>query len=223
MIIVSIILAVRVTLLRKKRKKKIAKYLGPAIYDIATGVAVPIKQQKLPGQWMTLDDPGCSTALTAWFTLYGCLRNRKAQFSNLIFENCKPTKVWVKLSPKKKSEDDDLPRPVISIGPFHILFPKNKDWCIFGNNFETYHSKLAWEPKRWTVNKTKILKIFPFIRSKSHRNYFHQTSRAYFSKLFAEVFFAVASVLESFLSYDHYPGLPEVTMSRFRGVLIKLI
>ena len=50
MIIVSIILAVRVTLLRKKRKKKIAKYLGPAIYDIATGVAVPIKQQKLPGQ-----------------------------------------------------------------------------------------------------------------------------------------------------------------------------
>ena len=38
MIIVSIILAVRVTLLRKKRKKKIAKYLGPAIYDIATGV-----------------------------------------------------------------------------------------------------------------------------------------------------------------------------------------
>merc|ERR1712226_1259122 len=37
-IIVSIILAVRVTLLRKKRKKKIAKYLGPAIYDIATGV-----------------------------------------------------------------------------------------------------------------------------------------------------------------------------------------
>ena len=49
-IIVSIILAVRVTLLRKKRKKKIAKYLGPAIYDIATGVAVPIKPQKLPGQ-----------------------------------------------------------------------------------------------------------------------------------------------------------------------------
>ena len=147
------------------------------------------------------------------------LRNHNFQ----TFENCKPTKVWVKLSPKKKSEDDDLPRPVISIGPFHILFPKNKDCYIFGNNFETYHSKLAREPKRWTVNKTKILKIFSFIRSKTHRNYFHQTSRAYFSKLFAEVFFAVASVLESFLSYDHYPGLPEVTMSRFRGVLIKLI
>lgn len=50
MIIVSIILAVRVTTIRKKRKKKIAKYLGPAIYDVATGVAMPIKQQKLPGQ-----------------------------------------------------------------------------------------------------------------------------------------------------------------------------
>ena len=43
--------------------------------------------------------------------------NQMISAQKAIVENCKPTKVWVKLSPNKK-EDDDLPRPVISIGGF---------------------------------------------------------------------------------------------------------
>jgi len=47
-ILVAIVLSVRVTILRKNKRKKVAKFTRPTVYDVATGL--PTKQRHLPGR-----------------------------------------------------------------------------------------------------------------------------------------------------------------------------